>query len=82
VTDGVAFNLEPRVFTAEITEIAEPDARSPSFIQARKKSVPTPKNCCSWIYSEYLVFLCGLCGLCGKTETFGVKAQGVLRGSL
>jgi hypothetical protein len=61
---------QPRFFTAEIAELAEPDVTSPSFIQAGK-SVPTLKNCCSWIYREYLVFLCGLCGLCGKTETFG-----------
>jgi hypothetical protein len=39
-------------------EIAEPDVISPSFIQTR--SAPTPKNFCSWIYREYLVFLCGL----------------------
>jgi len=46
------------IFVPEIAEIAEPDVISPSFIQTR--SAPTPKNFCSWIYREYLVFLCGL----------------------
>jgi len=47
--------------------------RDRSFLRPSRleKRVPTLKNCCSWIYREYLGFLCGLRALCGKAETFG-----------